>query len=135
MALHKQFILRNDTLTEAVVSFIRANAPAMALAGTPLAVSVSEAKSKRSLEQNARLHALLTDVAANAWVQGRQYDLETWKEFFRQRFIGTEEITMPDNKRVERGLSTTTLNVHEFSDFMTKIEEYAQDHLAVEFSN
>lgn len=131
--MNRTFILRSDSHTQAVIAFIQSNAPAMSAAGTPLAVTVALAKAKRSLDQNARLHALLTDVAAHSWVEGRQYDLETWKEFFRQRFIGTEEITMPDGKRIERGISTTTLNVHEFSDFMTKIEEYAQDHLAVEF--
>lgn len=131
--LHKTFVLRNDNMTQAVCSFIQANAPAMALAGTPMAVTVTEAKSKRSLEQNARLHALLTDIAANAWVDGRQYDLETWKEYFRQKFIGTEEIHLPDGKRIERGISTTTLDVGAFTTFMQNIEEYAQDHLAVEF--
>lgn len=133
MPLNRVFILRHEQQTEAVVNFIRQNAGAMALAGTPLAVTVSEAKSKRTLEQNSRLHALLTDIANNAWVDGRQYDMETWKEHFRRLFIGTEEINLPGGQRIERGISTTTLDVAAFTDFMTKIEEYAQDHLAVEF--
>lgn len=132
--LHKTFVLRSDTHAEAVISFIRANAPAMVKAGTPLAVTVSESKSKRSQEQNARLHALLQDIAENAWVEGRQFDMETWKEFFRQKFIGTEEINLPDGRRIERGISTTTLDVGAFTLFMQNIEQYAQDHLAVEFS-
>lgn len=132
--LHKTFVLRQNQHTEGVVSFIRANAPAMALAGTPLSVTISEHKAKRSLEQNSRLHALLQDVAANAWVDGKQFDLDTWKEFFRRKFIGTEEIPMPDGSRIERGVSTTTLDVAAFSEFMTQIEEYAQTVLAVEFA-
>lgn len=125
--------MRQDAITEAVISFIRANASGMALAGTPMAVTVSEAKSKRSLEQNSRLHALLTDIAANAWVRGKQFDLETWKEFFRREYIGVEEYELPDGSNGQRGISTTTLNVGDFSLFMDKITEYAQDHLAVEF--
>lgn len=135
MPLHKVFVLRNDTITDAVCAFVRANAPAMAASGKPLAVTISESKSKRSLEQNARLHALLMEIAANSWVDGRQYDAETWKEHFRRLYIGTEEILLPNGQRVERGISTTTLDVAAFSEFMDKITEYAQDHLAVEFVN
>jgi hypothetical protein len=132
--MNRTFVLRSETHTQAVVAFIQSNALAMAAAGTPLAVTVTLAKSKRSLEQNARLHALLTDIAANAWVEGRQYDLETWKEFFRRKFIGIEEYHFPDGTGSERGISTTTLNVEDFGKFMDQITEYAQDHLAVEFS-
>ena len=106
----------------------------MAQQGKPLAVTVAEAKSKRSSEQNSRLHALLSEVAAHAWIEGRQFDMETWKEYFRQKFIGTEEIMLPDGRRIERGISTTTLDVGAFSQFMDQITEYAQDHLAVEFA-
>lgn len=126
-------MLRNDNMTQAVCEFIKANAPAMALAGKPLSVVISEAKSKRTLEQNSRLHVLLTEIANNAWVEGRQFDLETWKEHFRRTYIGVEEIEMPDGSRTERGISTTTLSVENFSKFMDQITEYAQDHLAVEF--
>lgn len=134
MTLHKTFVLRQQQHTDATVSFIRANAAAMALAGTPLAVTVTEAKSKRSVEQNARLHALLQDIASNAWVDGKQFAAEVWKEFFRLRFIGTEELRMPDGTLKERGISTTTLDVAAFSDFMNQIEEYAATVLAVELS-
>lgn len=131
--LHRTFILRNDNMTEAVCSFLRANSPALAQAGTPLNVTVTQKGSKRTTDQNARLHALLQDIAAAAWVNGRQYDMETWKEFCRQKFIGTEEIELPDGRRIERGISTTTLDVAAFSAFMDQITAYAQDHLAVEF--
>lgn len=97
-----------------------------------MAVSVYEAKSRRTTEQNSRLHALLTDIANNAWVDGKQFDAETWKEFFRQKYIGTEEVLLPDGRRIERGISTTTLDVGAFSDFMDQISAYAAENLAVE---
>lgn len=133
MSLHRTFVLREQHI-EPCVAFIRSNAPAMALAGTPLSVTITEHKAKRTIEQNARLHAILADIAAHAWVDGRQYDVETWKEYFRQKFIGTEEIILPGGKRIERGISTTTLSVGDFSAFMDQVEEYAVAQLGVEFA-
>jgi hypothetical protein len=134
MSLHRTFILRNDGFAQALYAFLKQNWKAMADTGKPLAVSVSEYKSKRSIEQNARLHALLSEIAEQAWVRGRQYDAEIWKEYFRSKFIGTEEIEMPDGKRFERGISTTTLDVAAFSDFMERIQEHATRELGVVFS-
>lgn len=131
--MNKTFVLRNDNFAQALWAFLRLNWKAMADAGKPLAVTVSEHKSKRSVEQNARLHALLTEIAEQAWVRGRRYDMETWKEFFRSEFIGTEEIDLPNGVRQTRGISTTTLDVAAFSDFMTRIEEHATSQLGVQF--
>lgn len=132
--MNRTFVIRSETLMQAVTAFIQSNAMPMLQQGKPMAVTVTEAKSKRSLEQNARLHALLQEIANNAWVEGRQFDMETWKEFFRREYIGVEEYELPNGKRSERGISTTTLSVGDFADLMTKIEQYAADHLAVEFS-
>lgn len=133
--LSRSFVLRNDNLAQSLWGFLRANWKAMAADGRPLLVTVAEHKAKRNVEQNKRLHAMLSEIAEQAWVQGRQFDAETWKEHYRRKLIGTEEIDLPDGTRTERGISTTTLNVHEFADFMTKIEEHACGELGVEFSH
>lgn len=131
--MNRVFILRNDNFAQALWAFLRSNWKAMAEAGKPLAVTVSEFQAKRSVEQNSRLHALLADIARNAWVNGRQYDAETWKEFYRRKFIGIEEYELPDGTRSERGISTTTLGVGDFASFMTQIECHAAQDLGVEF--
>jgi hypothetical protein len=95
-SLHRTFIVRNDAICQAVIAFLTANAGAMAKAGTPLSVTVSQHKAKRSIEQNSMLHAIISEIANNAWVSGRQFPMEVWKEFFRAKFIGTEEMAMPD---------------------------------------
>lgn len=132
--MNRTFILRNDNIAQAFWAFLKLNWKAMAADGRPLSVTIAEHKAKRSVEQNKRLHAMLAEIAEQAWVSGRQYDAETWKEHFRQTLIGSEEIDMPSGKRIERGISTTTLNVHEFGDFMERIAEYAVTNLGVEFS-
>ena len=125
------YVLRTENDSKALYGFLRSNWNAMALAGKPLSVSVSEYKSKRSDDQNRKLHAMLNDLSANAWINGKQFSPETWKEFVRQRFIGTEEIDLPDGRRIERGISTTKLSVSEFSELIEQINEYAASELGV----
>lgn len=78
-------------------------------------------KSKRSLEQNRRYHAMLRELAEVAWLDGRQYSKEAWHEWIKQEFIGWEDL--PGGRRM--GISTTTLSVDEFGDLMTRIEAWA----------
>jgi hypothetical protein len=134
LSLSLTFVLRKHEHMNALTTFLQCNWWTFAQQGRPLEITVREHKSKRSLEQNARLHALLTEIAEQAWVKGRQYDMETWKEFYRQKLIGTEEIEMPDGRRLERGISTTTLDVAAFSDFMDRLTEHATSELGVIFS-
>lgn len=78
-------------------------------------------KSKRSLEQNKRYHAMLRDLSAVAWLDGRQYAPDAWAEYCKQAFIGWDDL--PGGGK--RGLSTTTLSVEQFGDYMTQIEAWA----------
>ncbi|HBO4448861.1 TPA: recombination protein NinB [Pseudomonas aeruginosa] len=80
--------------------------------------------SKRSIEQNKRYHALLRDLSAVAWLDGRQYGPEAWAEYFKQTFIGWDDL--PGGGK--RGISTTTLSVAEFGDYMTRIEAWAAEN-------
>ena len=86
--------------------------------------SIEQNKSKRSIEQNKRYWALLGEVEATVWVDGRQFSDEVWHEQFRRWFIGQDEVVMPDGERVIRGISTTTLSVGEMTDYMTRIEHW-----------
>ena len=131
MKLHRVFDIRQEAHIVACGAFIRANWRACADAGEPLRVEVSQKGDKRTTEQNKRLHALLQAISEQAWVAGKQYDTETWKEHFRRSLIGTEEIVLPDGTRIERGISTTTLSVTDFGVFMDRIELYAAEKLGV----
>lgn len=84
-------------------------------------------KSKRSIEQNKRYWLLLREIAATAWLNGRQFSDETWHEFFKRTFIGCDEIAMPDGTTELRGISTTKLKVDEFGDYMLQIEQWAAE--------
>ena len=126
----RAFVLRSEQNAQALYAFLKSNWRALADQGKPLAVTVSEHKVKRSGEQNKRYWAILGEISANAWVDGKQFSAEAWAEFYKGKFIGHEET--PDGRTI--GISTTTLAVHEFGDYMTKIEQHAASELGVEFS-
>lgn len=90
----------------------------------PFEIVLRPLKAKRSGDQNKRMWALLREVAATVWVDGRQYADETWHLHFRQTFIGMDEVVMPDGKVVATPISTTTLNVEDMGTYMQNIEQW-----------
>lgn len=103
---------------------------AWALAGQLLATGdgyelvLRKLKSKRSQDQNRRYWALLREVAAVAWVDGRQYSDVVWHEYFKRELIGC--IDLPGGATL--GISTTGLSIQEMGDYMTKIECWAAEN-------
>ena len=130
--MNQTFVLRDETVLKRLAAFLRANWPACAQQGRPLAVTVSEYKAKRSGEQNRLYWALLREIAGAAWVNGRQYDDETWHEHLKRALIGCEEIVLPDGAAIVRGISTTTLSVPEMSEYIDRVQQYAAEHLGMQ---
>lgn len=83
-------------------------------------------KSKRSLEQNKRYFAMLRLISTNVWVDGRTYSQEVWHEQYKRWFIGCEDIVLPTGTET-RGISTTTLSVDEFGNYMAQIEQWCAE--------
>ena len=124
----RSFVLRDEVNCRQLYAFLRSNWLAMAQAGKPLGVLVAEHKAKRTGPQN-RFYwgAALRSIAENAWVDGKQYSAEAWHEHFKRQFIGVEET--PGGGRV--GISTTTLDVAAFSEYVERVMQYAAEHLGV----
>jgi hypothetical protein len=106
--------------------FVLAFGIAKSFAG-PFEIVLRPLKSKRSLEQNKRYWALLREVAATVWVDGRQYADEVWHEHFRREFIGREELALPSGQVESRGISTTTLSVEEMGRYMDEIARWCAE--------
>ena len=90
-----------------------------------------ERKAKRSRDQNRRYWALLNEVADTAWTPTDDGELVQqlatwWHAFFRVTFIGIEETKLPGRVLCE-AISTTTLTVAEFTDYMNRIEQWCAD--------
>lgn len=128
----RTWVLRNPDAAHDLIAFLKANAGAAAADKKPLTVTVAEHRVKRSEEQNRKLHAILNSVAEQATVSGKYYSVEVWKEHVRRKFIGLDEIDLPDGTRIERGLSTTSLSVAEFSNLIEVVSAWAQTELNIE---
>lgn len=80
---------------------------------------------KRSNPQNARLHKLFTEMAANLTAQDKLYHPhQWWKTMCKDRWLGYEEY-QANGKTIYVLRSTASLDTEEFTEFMNKVEEYA----------
>ncbi|OBR52351.1 recombination protein NinB [Paraburkholderia tropica] len=133
-ALYREFTLRNGGAWNAVVAFIKANAPTFADKGEPLRLIVTAEERQRNAQQN-RFYwgAVLRDISEKAWVDGKQYDKDTWHEFFSRRYGILEDVTLPGGEVVVRRRSTTLMSVGEFSQYLDDIQGYATTELGVCF--
>lgn len=100
----------------------------------PLEVIIREPVKARGLDANALMWVgPLADIAAQAWVQGRQFSAEVWHEHFKREHLPEEfdpELTKdgyrkwdytPTGERVLIG-STTQLTKRGFSQYLEQIE-------------
>lgn len=81
-------------------------------------------KKKFSREQQNRCMEIIRQISDKKQVDGKYYSVDSWLEYFRQKFIGVEE--MPDGRT--KGLPTSKLSTSEYNDFMTQIEAWASEN-------
>lgn len=84
-------------------------------------VVIQERKNKRSLAQNRLLHMWLPYLAEHFG-----YQLEQMKDELKYAFIGEETWTNSKGKVRTRPISTTTLTVKQFAEFLNKIDLLAR---------
>lgn len=129
--MKKQFLIKNPHIINHVHSFLNQNYQAVLNNGEVIEVNICLHKSKRNLEQNKRLHAMLQEIANQVWIDGKQFSMETWKEHFKQMFLGV--IELPSGRLMAN--PTHKLNTKECAEFMQKVEAYAVSELGVIFES
>jgi hypothetical protein len=82
---------------------------------------------KRSNPANARMWLLLHLVADKVRPEGQQYSAESFHAWFKQKFLGMDEIKLPSGKVVQFPKSTAELDSGEFALYLDKIEHYASE--------
>lgn len=116
----RRFILINDHVRQnAIAAVMRADEGS--------AVTVGPAT--RSLDQNALLWALLSDVSRSK-PEGRQWTPETWKAAF-MHFLGHQVKFcegLDGSGPFPVGFRSSNLNVKQMSDLITTITEYGDRH-------
>jgi hypothetical protein len=84
---------------------------------------------KRSLDQNARLHAHLTDIARQMAGRGKVLTVDQWKVAFLYCFgWEVEWIEGPGGERIPYGLKTSRLSKRQCADFITYIEAWSAEN-------
>jgi hypothetical protein len=133
-ALYREFLLVSPAAWAALAAFVKVNAKAFMERNQPLRVIVTADEKKRNVEQNKRLWGYLyANIAEQAWVNGRQFDKDTWHEFFARQFGVCDEMILPSGEIITTRKSTTRMTVGEFAEFMQQIEAYAASELGVIF--
>jgi len=67
-------------------------------------------------------------VADKLTPQGVSYTPETWHTYFKQRFIGADDVRLPNGKVITQPKSSAELDKHEFAEYMTAVESWAGEH-------
>lgn len=86
----------------------------------------------RTLPQNARLHALITDVARQVEWAGAKRSVEAWKDIFtaalRSANNGLDVVPGINGGFVLLGMHTSRMTKAELGDLMTLIEAFGAEH-------
>ena len=99
-------------------------------AGVPVGSRIEFKAPRRSLPQNDRFWAMLTDVATQKEHAGRRYTPDQWKVLFLHA-MGREVQFIPslDNATfIPWGQSSSDLSVAEMGDLMTFIEAWGAEN-------
>ncbi|MFN3833440.1 MAG: recombination protein NinB [Allorhizobium sp.] len=98
--------------------------------GVPVGTRIEFKETKRSVPQNDRFYAMLTDIAAEMKKRGRDHDVSQWKTIFLAAF-GHEVKFLPslDQKTfIPLGHSSSDLSVKEMSDLMEFMTAWAAEN-------
>lgn len=83
-------------------------------------------RNKRRNPQNAMLWALYHAMAEHEW-NGQRYSADSFHCYYKSRFLGCDEVTMPNGKTLQIPRSTADLDVAEFSDYFDKVQADAAE--------
>jgi hypothetical protein len=133
--------LIGDTQKKLAIAAIT-NAPI----GQNLEMVLREATGKRTASQNALMFAsAIKDIAEQVWVEGRQFDKDTWHRYMKKCYLPDETrepyihelvkepetyhkfATSPDGEQECVG-STTQLTKYGFSQYLEQIYAFGASH-------
>ena len=104
------FILAHDIARQRAIDAVRE---------APAGFAVTIAEPKRNLEQNARMWAMLSDVAQQVEWYGKRLTAEDWKHVFTASLRKLEVVPNLDGTGfVALGMSTSRMSVREMRDLI-----------------
>ncbi|KIC39387.1 recombination protein NinB [Leisingera sp. ANG-M7] len=94
----------------------------------PINAVLSVKKAKRTVDQNAKMWSMLSDISRAA-PEGRQWTTDTWKAAFMHA-LGHEILWQPglNGQPFPAGFRTSRLDKEQMADLITFIQEYGDRH-------
>lgn len=121
--MRKSIVIRDPQRGHAAYVALWQEIKAMAMAGHVMVVSVKP--ETRSLQQNALLWALLTDVSRQVVWHGKKLSPEDWKHMFSSSLKSLRVVPNLDGTGfVALGLSTSQMSKAEMSDMCELIQAF-----------
>jgi hypothetical protein len=82
---------------------------------------------RRSSQANARYWLLLHLIAESIRPGGVSYSAEVWHAYMKSRFLGCDDVRLPNGRVLTIPKSSADLDTDLFGDYMTKVEAWASE--------
>ena len=120
--MSKTYIIRDERIRANAINLIRD------LPVSPLyQVVISEVKSIRTLEQNAKMWAMLTDVSRQVEWYGMYLRPEEWKDMATAALKGQKTVPGLEGGFVVIGASTSKMSIKEMIDVIDFLYAFGSD--------
>jgi hypothetical protein len=128
----KTVVVDNEIALRTQLANIDMLAKGMIAAGKSVALTISERT--RSLEQNARMWAMLHDIAAQVVWHGLKLSPEDWKDMLTASLKRSRNVpNLENNGFVVLGLHTSNMTISDMSDLMELMSAFGAER-GVRFS-
>lgn len=82
---------------------------------------------RRSSEQNRLYWSLLHEITEKVKPKDQAFNADTWHIYFKQRYLGSFDTTLPNGKIFTQPRSTVDLDKAQMNDYITKVEVFAAE--------
>lgn len=84
-------------------------------------------RQRRSGDANRRYWLLLHTIAEQVTPGGNAFTAETWHIYAKSRWLGCDDVKLPNGKTIPQPRSSAGLDAAEFNDYMTAVEAWAAE--------
>jgi hypothetical protein len=112
-------ILANDKVRDRAMHWVKI---------APQGTRVEFKEAKRSISQNDRMWAMLTDVATQLDWHGQHYSPDDWKDFFMHSLRQARWMPAEDGGMIPIGMRTSDLSKGEMGDLMELMAVFGANH-------
>lgn len=85
-------------------------------------------REQRSSEANRRYWKLVATVAETLRPAGQIHGAEAWHLWFKSRFLGCQDVRLPNGVVLTVPHSSADLDTVEFATYMEQVEAWAAEH-------